>query len=106
LVINGAQEEKKQKIIEGLKREGVSEVFWCSISLKRSLYDFIDIEPFVGKIDLAFVGAGIGKFNIFPQLERLNVPCIDAGFVFEIWIDPKNKWERPCCASNDDKEIT
>lgn len=104
LVVNGAQGEKKQKIIEGLKREGVSEVFWCPISWKRSLYDVIDVTPFIGKVDLAFVGAGIGKFNIFPQLEPLNVPCIDAGFVFEIWVDPKNKWERPFCASDDDWE--
>lgn len=102
LVVNGAQEEKKLKIIAGLKREGVLEVHWCPISLKRSLYDTIDVKPFIGKVDLALVGAGIGKSNILLQMEPLNVPCIDAGFVFEVWADSKNKWARVLCAANDD----
>jgi len=102
LVVNGAQGKKKQQIIDGLKREGVSEVHWCSISLKRSLYDIINMKPYIGKIDLALIGAGIGKSAILTQMEPLNVPCIDAGFVFEVWADPKNKWERSYCASDDD----
>ena len=104
LVVNGAQGEHRRKIIEGLMREGVSEVFWCSISLKRSLYDSVDMCSFVGKVDLALVGAGIGKANILLQMEPLNVPCIDAGYIFEVWADPKNKWDRVICASDEDWE--
>jgi len=102
LVVNGAQGEKRHQIIEGLKREGASQVHWCPISLKRSLYDTVDMKPYIGKVDLAMVGAGIGKSNILVQMEPLNVPCIDAGFVFEVWADPKNKWARVVCASDDD----
>ena len=102
LIINGAEGEKKDQIINGLKREGASEVYWCPISLKRSMFDKIDLKPFIGKVDLAFVGAGVGKFHIFPQLEKLKVPCIDAGFVFEVWANSDNKFKRPFCASDED----
>ena len=102
LVINGEDGDKKTKIISGLKKEGVKKVYWVSISKTRSYFDEIDINPFIGKIDLAVVGAGIGKFNIFSQLEDLRVPCIDSGFIFEVWADPKNKWERACCANDED----
>jgi len=104
LVVNGAQGKAKQKIIDGLKREGVSDVYWCPISLKRSLYDTIDIEPFIGRVDFAVVGAGLGKANIMTQMEALNVPCIDAGFIFEVWKDPKNKWVRVFCAPDEEHE--
>ena len=102
LVVNGAQWNDKRKIIAGLMREGVAKVLWCSISLKRSLYDSIDVAPFCGKVDLALVGAGIGKMSIFLQMEELKVPCIDAGYVFEVWKDPNNKWKRVICASDND----
>lgn len=101
LVVNGAQGEKKQQIVDGLKREGVAEVLWCPISLRRSLYDSVDMTPFLGKVDLALIGAGIGKANILLQMEPLNVPCIDAGFIFEVWADPKNKGKRTMSAPDD-----
>jgi hypothetical protein len=102
LVINGANGEKKDNIIKGILNEGAREVYWVSISLKKSLYDKIDINDYVGKVDLVFVGAGIGKPNILIQLEKLNVPCIDAGYVFEIWADPINKFKRAFCANDED----
>ena len=102
LVVNGAVGEVKQNIIDGLKREGADEVLWCPISLRRSLYDTIDIEPFIGKVDFSVVGAGIGKANIMVQMEDLKVPCIDAGFIFEIWKDPKNKGLRSFSICDDD----
>ena len=104
LVVNGARADKKQKIINGLKKEGVLKVEWCQISLKRSMFDKIDIKSYIGKVDLVIVGAGIAKPHILLQLEDLNVPCIDAGFVFEVWADPNNKWKRPCVASDEDYE--
>ena len=101
LVVNGACGEKRRKIEHGLLRKGVSEVSWHSISLDRSLYDRLDLDPYIGKIDLALVGAGIGKPNILVQMEPLNVPCIDAGYVFEVWADPNSKWERAFCSPDD-----
>ena len=102
LIINGAQEEKQQQIINGLKKEGASEIHWLQISLDRSMFDIIDVKPYIGKVDLAFVGAGIGKFHIFTQLEKLNIPCIDSGYLFEVWADPNNKFKRDFCASDED----
>jgi hypothetical protein len=101
LVVNGASAQKRDKIIKSLFGEGVKEVFWCDISLDRSLYDKISIENYIGKVDFVLVGAGIGKANIMLQLEPLAVPCIDAGFVFEIWADNKNKYKRSYCATDD-----
>ena len=100
LVINGAEGEKQRKITDGLLNEGVAEVLWCKISLKRSYFETIDITPFIGRVDLALVGAGIGKLKLFQHLEPLGVPCIDAGFVFEVWADPNNRFKRVYCASD------
>ena len=97
LVVNGASGEKRQKIEAGLRREGVAELLWHTFSLDRSLYDRLILDPYIGKIDLAIVGAGIGKPNILTQMEPLNVPCIDAGYVFEVWADPENRWKRAFC---------
>jgi hypothetical protein len=102
LVVNGAIGEKKDKIIAGIYKEGAHEVYWIPITLKKSLYDKLDINDYIGKVDLVFVGAGIGKPNILIQLEKLNVPCIDAGYVFEIWANPINKFKRAFCANDDD----
>jgi hypothetical protein len=97
LVVNGARGEKAGQITAGLRREGATEIHWCPISDRRSLFDSIDVKPFVGKVDLAVVGAGIGKANILRQLEPLGVPCVDAGFVFEVWREPSLAKLRPFC---------
>ncbi len=102
LIIHGERGEKKQNIINGVKKQGAAEVLWCSISLKRSLFDIIDIEPFIGKVDFCLVGAGIGKPNILLQLESLGVPCIDAGYAFEVLADEEHKWSRNICATDED----
>ena len=68
------------------------------------MFDIINVQPYVGKVDLAFVGAGIAKPHILLQMRDLNVPCIDAGFVFEVWANPENKWKRPFCANDMDYE--
>jgi hypothetical protein len=45
----------------------------------------VPVERFIGKVDLCVFGAGIGKPAILSQLKPLNVPCIDAGYVMEVW---------------------
>jgi len=105
LVVNGATGEKRQQIEAGLTREGVAELHWLPISLTRSLYDRVDVTPFISQVDLAMVGAGIGKPNILAQMVPLQVPCIDAGFVFEVWAKPENCWKRPVCAPDDLVEV-
>ena len=102
LIVHSAINEKKEKIISTLYKEGVSEIFWIEISSNRSLFDKINVSKYIGKIDLALVGAGIGKPNILLQLEELQVPCIDAGYVFEIWNDVNNKYLRAGCCTDQD----
>jgi len=105
LVVHSATGVKQQRIIESLKREGVEEVHWCPISSSRSLFDRIDISGYIGRIDIVVVGAGVGKPNILVQLEPLQVPCIDAGFVFEVWANPENKWKRAWCVPDEKFDV-
>ena len=88
LVIHSATGPKQDAIKSSLIREGAKEVLWHAISTSRSLYDVIPVEQFVGAVDLCVFGAGIGKPAILAQLEPLGVPCIDAGYVMEVWADP------------------
>jgi hypothetical protein len=101
LVVNGARGSKRRQIELGLQREGVAEILWYQISQQRSLYDRLNLTPFLGRVDLAVVGAGIGKPNILCQMESLQVPCLDVGYIFEVWADPENRWKRPFCAPDD-----
>jgi hypothetical protein len=104
LVINGAAGAKRAQAEAGLAREGVADITWLGISPARSLFDTLDVQALAGRIDLALVGAGIGKANLLEQLEPLKAPCVDAGFVFEVWADPANARKRPFC--NPDGENT
>lgn len=97
LVINGAVGRKKDRIIASLIEEGASEVIWHPISESRSMFDTISSKEYAGKVDIAIIGAGIGKLNIFPQLQELKVPCIDAGYVFEVWDNRLNSKSRSFC---------
>ncbi len=88
LVIHCATGPKQDAIKSSLIREGAKEVLWHTISADRSLYDVVPVSRFVGAVDLCVFGAGIGKPAILAQLEPLGVPCIDAGYVMEVWADP------------------
>jgi hypothetical protein len=88
LVIHSAVGDKQERIKASLVREGATDVLWHTISPDRSLYDVVPVERFVGAVDLCVFGAGIGKPAILAQLEPLGVPCIDAGYVMEVWADP------------------
>lgn len=95
LILHSAKGEKRNKIIDLLHKENVSSVIWHEISTNRSMFDKIDLKEKYFEADIAFIGAGVGKFNIFSQLEVLKIPCIDVGFVFEVWSEDNNKWLRP-----------
>lgn len=94
LIFHSAQGEKRKKIIKELKNEGVERVIWHEISRNRSLFEKIELKPIYFDADIALIGAGVGKFNILVQLETLKIPCIDIGFIFEVWADKKKKKDR------------
>jgi len=94
LVVHSANGSKKSAIIERLKTNGASKVHWLGISQDRSCFDRLNPEEFIGKVDICFVGAGVGKPMVLTQLKILQVPCIDAGYVFEVWADPTKAHHR------------
>jgi hypothetical protein len=101
LVIHSATGPKQDAIKSSLLREGAKEVHWHTISADRSLYDVVPVDRFVGAVDLCVFGAGIGKPAILSQLEPLGVPCIDAGYVMEVWADPSVAQSRIFTQPND-----
>jgi hypothetical protein len=97
LIVTSAYEQKKNSVNKSLFKLGVKDIFWTDISKDRSIYDKINITEFVGKVDIVLIAAGIGKVFLFDQLEELNVPCIDIGFIIEVWNNPENGHKRPLC---------
>ncbi len=87
LVVHSAQGMKRKAITKSLQDCGAINVAWLEISGNRSWHDTLTISPYIGKVDICLVGAGIGKPKILNHLRPLNVPCIDAGYVFEAWAD-------------------
>ena len=57
--------------------------------------DRLDLSRLEDKPDLCLLGGGVGKSALFPQLRPLGIPCLDAGFSFEVWADPDKQWDRP-----------
>ena len=51
-------------------------------------------------VDIIFVGAGVGKVNIFNQLKNIPAIIIDAGYIFETWQNPKLRNERDYCETH------
>ena len=94
LAVHSAAGAKREAITASLRDAGAAEVGWLPISPARSFMDRLDLKS-VGKADLCLVGAGVGKPRILEQLEPLNVPCIDAGYAFEVWANSDMQWDRP-----------
>lgn len=100
LVVHSAEGERRKRIMESLKREGVDSIEWLTISGNKSLFDQLDLSA-VPRVDLTLIGAGVGKPNILLQLAPLAVPCIDAGYIFEVWDNPENALRRPMSATDE-----
>lgn len=97
-LITSFNDDRKKKIEETLYSLGVQSVSWTKISRDKSLYDSINIDEISHEIDIVFVGAGVGKVNIFNQLKSLSTLVIDAGYIFETWENKSLEHERDYCA--------
>ncbi|MEI6239040.1 MAG: hypothetical protein WCR51_01490 [Planctomycetia bacterium] len=95
LVVHSATGVKRDSIIAALRQHGARSVSWLAISSNRSFADTLDLSSVTDAPDACLVGAGIGKSRVIRQLEPLGVPCIDAGYAFEVWADPDKQWDRP-----------
>jgi hypothetical protein len=95
LVVNSATAAKREAITRTLLAEGAQHVEWLTISATRSFADRLDLSHLHDTPDICLLGAGVGKAALFSQLERLGIPCVDAGYAFEVWADPQKQWHRP-----------
>jgi hypothetical protein len=95
LVVHSAAGPKREAIVRSLLSSGARSVDWLPISASRSFADTLDLARVGGRPELCLVGAGLGKSRILQQLQPLAIPCIDAGYAFEVWADPDRQWDRP-----------
>lgn len=95
LVVHSAVDEKRQAITAALLAAGGRGVEWLPISANRAFEERLDLAAVHAQPDLVLLGAGVGKGRLFAQLEPLGVPCLDAGFAFEVWADADKQWDRP-----------
>ena len=96
-LITSFDKSRMKKINTSLIARGASKITWTKLSRDKSLFDKIDVSAIPSTVDLIFVGGGIGKVNIFNQLQNMSVPIIDAGYVFETWETPELIYERDYC---------
>ncbi len=90
-IITCANDEKKTNIENYLfENFFFDSINWFSISQSNSLNDTLS-ESFEFS-DFIFIGAGIGKINIFNQLININSTShvIDVGYLLEYWSDQNN----------------
>lgn len=95
LVVHSAMGEKREAIIRSLREAHPHSIEWLDISASRSFADVLDLSRLHDKPDICLLGGGVGKSALFPQLRPLGIPCLDAGFAFEVWADPDKQWDRP-----------
>ncbi len=95
LVAHSASGDRRERIRASLAAHGARTVEWLPISPTRAFADRLDVTTVRERPDICLVGAGIGKTRVMLQLEPLGVPCVDAGFTFEVWADPDRQWDRP-----------
>ncbi len=101
LVVTNADADKRARVEASLGAQGATAVRWCPISANRSLFDALDVEPLRGTSDIAFVAAGVGKPNVLTQLAPLEIPCVDVGYMLEVWANPAVAEARPYCTPDD-----
>jgi len=95
LIVHSAAGPKRDAITRSIEAANPRGIDWLTISPSRSFADRLDLSRLGHKPDLCLLGGGVGKSALFPQLRPLGIPCIDAGFAFEVWADPEKQWDRP-----------
>jgi hypothetical protein len=95
LVVHSATGAKRDAIVAAIRAAGAGDVEWLAISPSRSFAEVVDLSALRQKPEICLLGAGVGKGMLFEQLRPLGIPCIDAGFSFEVWADPAKQWDRP-----------
>jgi hypothetical protein len=100
LIVHSATGQKREAITRSIQALHPRGIEWLTISQSRSFADVLDLSRLQEKPDLCLLGGGVGKSVLFPQLRPLGIPCVDAGFAFEVWADPEKQWDRPYMSPN------
>lgn len=95
LIVHSATGVKREAITRSIEAARPRGIEWLTISPSRSFADRLDLSRLADKPDVCLLGGGVGKSALFPQLRPLGVPCLDAGFSFEVWADSDKQWDRP-----------
>jgi hypothetical protein len=95
LIVHSATGAKRETITRSIQAANPHGIEWLTISSSRSFADTLDLSRLHDKPDVCLLGGGVGKSALFPQLRPLGIPCLDAGFSFEVWADPDKQWDRP-----------
>jgi hypothetical protein len=95
LIVHSATGDKREAITQSIQAVNPRGIEWLTISPSRSFADTLDLSRLHEKPDICLLGGGVGKSALFPQLRPLGIPCLDAGFSFEVWADPGKQWDRP-----------
>ena len=95
LIVHSASGSKREAITRSIQAASPRGIEWLTISPSRSFADTLDLSQLQDKPDVCLLGGGVGKSALFPQLRPLGIPCLDAGFSFEVWADPDKQWDRP-----------
>lgn len=101
LAVHSATDSKRAAIVRSLMDEGAADVRWMALSSSRSFLDTIPADALRRTNQICLVGAGLGKPNIFLQLQASETLCIDAGYCFEVWADPSRQWHRAYLTPDD-----
>lgn len=100
LIVHSTTGSKRDAITRSIQAANPRGIEWLTISPSRSFADTLDLSQLQDKPDLCLLGGGVGKSALFPQLRPLGIPCVDAGFAFEVWADPEKQWDRPYMSPN------
>jgi hypothetical protein len=95
LIVHSATGAKREAITRSIQAANPRGIEWLTISSSRSFADTLDLSRLHDKPDVCLLGGGVGKSVLFPQLRPLGIPCLDAGFSFEVWADSNKQWDRP-----------
>ncbi|WP_256011180.1 hypothetical protein [Desertivirga xinjiangensis] len=86
LVISSDQPARTKSLIDNLSKLNTKTVDFISISPGKSMEDKITLNR--TDYDLCIIGGGVGAANIINQLQVLNCPVLDAGFIIDFLAYP------------------
>ncbi|HEX6913062.1 MAG TPA: hypothetical protein VF142_21815 [Longimicrobium sp.] len=105
VVVNHADEARREAVTRGLRGSGAADVQWIGIGRSRAMLERIDPASVDRQADLALVGAGVGASRVVAQLGDLRCPVLDVGFALDVLADPELRWNRPFCVADEALEL-